>query len=153
VEEGFRTSLLSLGSHTATHVDAPAHLGGVGVDSLPLSLFVGWCRVIEMRPLKNEILPEHLQGEAILLLKTSGGGSLTLEAARLLARMGFKTLGIDTLTIGDRDVHRFLLERGMGIIEGLNLEGVKPGRYFLAAQPLKIAGCDGSPVRAILIQH
>ena len=37
------------------------------------------------------------------------------------------------------------------ILEGLTLAQVPPGKYFLAAQPLKMAGLDGSPVRAVLV--
>ena len=39
----------------------------------------------------------------------------------------------------------------MLILEGIDLAGVAPGRYTLVALPLRIAGADGSPVRAALI--
>jgi arylformamidase len=38
----------------------------------------------------------------------------------------------------------------MRILEGLVLDHVPPGTYELVALPLKIAGADASPVRAIL---
>jgi arylformamidase len=38
------------------------------------------------------------------------------------------------------------------ILEGLNLSGVRAGEYFLAALPLAVAGGDGSPVRAVLVE-
>jgi len=38
----------------------------------------------------------------------------------------------------------------MAILEGLVLEGVPEGRYELIALPLKLAGFDASPVRAVL---
>jgi arylformamidase len=39
----------------------------------------------------------------------------------------------------------------VSILENLELSGVKPGRYFLLAQPVKIGGVDGAPVRAVLL--
>lgn len=44
-----------------------------------------------------------------------------------------------------------LLGTGIVILEGLSMSQVPPGTYFLAAQPLKMAGLDGSPVRPVLI--
>jgi arylformamidase len=38
------------------------------------------------------------------------------------------------------------------IVEGLNLSRVMRGFYDLYCLPLKIAGSDGAPARAILIQ-
>jgi arylformamidase len=43
-----------------------------------------------------------------------------------------------------------LLEAGIWIIEGLNLAAVEPGDYELVCLPLKIAGGDGAPARAVL---
>ena len=48
-------------------------------------------------------------------------------------------------------VHYELLSSNVVILESINLEKVKSGNYFLAAQPLKMSGLDGSPVRAILL--
>jgi len=36
------------------------------------------------------------------------------------------------------------------VIEGLDLRAVEPGRYYVACLPLKIAGSDGAPARALL---
>ena len=63
---------------------------------------------------------------------------------------GVRTVGIDYLSIGDAEAHVALLVRGVGVVEGLDLRGVEPGAYFLACLPLKIAGCDGAPARAVL---
>ena len=38
------------------------------------------------------------------------------------------------------------------ILESCVLEGVAPGEYFLAAQPIKYGGLDGAQVRPLLIQ-
>ena len=39
----------------------------------------------------------------------------------------------------------------MANLEGLVLAHVEPGRYTLAAFPLRLAEADASPVRAVLI--
>ena len=50
-------------------------------------------------------------------------------------------------------VHRALLGAQVALLESCDLSGVEPGRYFLAAQPLKWEGLDGAPVRAVLLQE
>jgi arylformamidase len=45
-----------------------------------------------------------------------------------------------------------LLKAGVVVVEGLNLSNVMRGFYDLYCLPLKIAGSDGAPARAILIQ-
>jgi arylformamidase len=37
------------------------------------------------------------------------------------------------------------------VVEGLDLSQVSQGRYSLYCLPLKLAGSDGAPARAILI--
>jgi kynurenine formamidase len=49
-------------------------------------------------------------------------------AAALLARDA-RLVGIDYLSIGDPDAHMALLDRGAGVIEGLDLRTVEPGPY------------------------
>jgi arylformamidase len=49
--------------------------------------------------------------------------------------------------------HRVLLEAGIIILEGLNLQGINPGEYELVCLPLKLAGSEGAPARAILIEQ
>ena len=46
--------------------------------------------------------------------------------------------------------HHALAAAGIAIVESLDLSRVKEGRYHFAALPLKIAGGDAAPVRAIL---
>ena len=48
--------------------------------------------------------------------------------------------------------HHALRERGLLNLENLDLSKAKAGeRYTLSAFPLRIAGMDASPVRAVLI--
>ena len=68
---------------------------------------------------------------------------------------GIRLLGVDFLSVEQRGaaghpVHHALLERGVVIVEGLDLGAVDPGRYHLTVLPLKIRDGDGGPARAIL---
>ena len=43
------------------------------------------------------------------------------------------------------------LERGVIIVEGLDLSGPPLGPYELRVLPLRLAGLDGAPARAVLL--
>jgi arylformamidase len=163
-------SRLELGAHTGTHVDAPCHFipGGAAVVDLPLDPFLGPCvvadatsvtKVIDAAVVDSLDLPP---GTERVLFKTPNSGlwerdsfatnfvRLNEAGALALVRRGLRLAGIDYLSIGDPGAHLALLARGIGVIEGLDLRGVDPGKYFVACLPLKIAGCDGAPARALL---
>lgn len=80
---------------------------------------------------------------------------LDKTGARFLAGKNIKCIGIDNLGIErgqpGHETHKILLERGIPIIEGLELSKIKQGRYFFIGFPLKIKNGDGSPIRAVLI--
>jgi len=167
-------SLLELGAHTGTHMDAPAHFvrGGIGIDALPLDTAIGSARVIAIQD-PESIKPEELRrhrlrrGERILF-KTGNSARcwdkdsfvedfvyISAAAAQYLAERQVRLVGIDYLSVGGFradgvETHQALLQAGIWIIEGLNLSGVQPGRVQLVCLPLKIAGADGAPCRAIL---
>ena len=48
-------------------------------------------------------------------------------------------------------VHLILLKQGISLLEGIVLDAVPEGRYFLSAAPLNLGGCEGAPCRAYLI--
>lgn len=171
--EPFRVSRLSFGSHTGTHVDAPAHLlkGGMTVDEIPLARLIGPCLVVDLTAHDGEIdvgllrkLP--LKGAPRLLFRTRNSAlwkepgfaeefaALTPAAANCLVEQGVQLVGIDYLSVeGSQtrgEVHRILLQAGVVILEGLNLAGVERGEYELLCLPLKISGGDGAPCRAVL---
>ncbi len=165
-------SRLLMSAHSGTHVDAPRHVGsrGVSVDHLSLSVLTGRALVVEIGGTKKigrkELEPFPVKGEERLLLKTGNSllwgrpgftvdfAHLTEDGADYLTGIGIKLVGIDYLSIealdGDGSVHRKLLEHGVIILEGLNLDGVKGGVYELICLPLKILAGDGAPARAIL---
>ncbi len=167
-------SKLSLGAHTGTHMDAPAHFlpSGDGIDTLPLGATIGPARVIAItdeEAIKRSELERHAfqRGERILF-KTRNSARcwqtdefvedfvyIAAEAARYLGEVGVRMVGVDYLSVGGftRDgeaTHRALLSANICIIEGLDLSQVEPGEYELICLPIKIAGADGAPARAIL---
>jgi arylformamidase len=156
-------SRLALGTHTGTHVDPPAHFlaGAATVDELSLDVLVGPAVVadltgggpVDAARLAALDLPE---GTVRVLLKTAAAeGLLTPDGAALLVERGVQLVGADTLSIepagADYPVHRLLLGAGVIIVEGLDLRAAAPGAYQLACLPLRIAGGDGAPARAVLL--
>jgi arylformamidase len=157
-------------THLLTHLDAPYHFfeEGAPVDGIPLDRFIGEALVIEVEG--PAVLEEHIPdavGGLSLLFKTSNSRDWNAQfnpdhvfvsagAAILMAQRQVNLVGVDYLSIehyGDQafPAHRALLGAGIPILEGLDLGAVEPGRYTLVALPLKIAGADGSPVRAVLL--
>lgn len=71
-----------------------------------------------------------------------------------------KLLGVEPPSVADvqsidelTTIHQILLRGGVTIVEGLaNLDQLQHEQCFFVALPLKIEGCDGSPVRAIAFE-
>ncbi|NQT73190.1 MAG: cyclase family protein [Chloroflexi bacterium] len=166
-------SLLHVGTHSGTHVDAPYHFveGAPGIDSIPLEVLAGPARLVqlpEVERIDRTLLEKlDLSGVSRLLLGTRNSAllrqpehtpdyvSLSESGARYLVEMGIKLVGIDYLSIEEYKkegypTHRTLLESGVVIVEGLNLSGVPSGDYELLCLPLKLKGADGAPARAFL---
>jgi arylformamidase len=80
--------------------------------------------------------------------------ALTRDGAEWLVERGIGLIGIDYLSIqrfGDPlDTHHVLFRGGVTILEGLWLAHVDPGRYELVCLPLRLAGCEAAPARAVL---
>ena len=64
-------------------------------------------------------------------------------------------IGNESQTIGPIDapmeVHLVLLGKEVVLLEGIRLNNIKEGVYFLNTAPINLNGCDGAPCRAILI--
>ena len=94
----------------------------------------------------------------ILLAKRiliKGAAEISSEAAKVFASSGILLLGNESQTVGPEDepmeVHLILLGANIILLEGIRLEQVSEGVYFLNAAPLNLSGADGSPCRAVLI--
>lgn len=166
-------SILTLGSHTGTHVDSRLYLrdGRPGAASLPLESFYGKCRVIDLAHVDKEICRQDLEkfqispGD-ITLLKTRNSTlgyvkffenyiHLKMDAAEYLVDAGVKTLGFDYLRVSkpekDEEVHELLINN-MTLFVGLNLTGIPEGEYTFLGLPLLI-DTDGAPARVILVKE
>lgn len=173
-------SRLSMSVHTGTHVDAPYHYlaDGAGADTLDLNVLVGPCCVCAVQPAGALIAASDLAALHVpatcrrLLLKTRNSSlwaasgatftadfvSLAPDGAAWIVQHGIRLIAIDYLSVEPPGctapvVHRTLLAAGVVILEGIDLSAVAPGSYTLACLPLKLAGSDGAPARAILIEQ
>lgn len=171
--DGANVSRISISSHSGTHLDPPRHFNndGIGTDRVSLSLLMGKVLLVEINGIKSisraDLEKFAIRGEKRLLIKTDNSllwntpsfsrdfSHLTEDGARYLVDMGIELVGIDYLSVeridGDGSVHRRLLDNGVIILEGLNMEVVPPGNYELICLPLKVKDGDGAPARAILI--
>lgn len=175
---GANVSNVAFGSHTGTHVDAERHFfdDGETVDQIPLETLMGPAVLLEYGAETSSVtradLERHdLSGVERILLRTRNSGYLTQDpsfhkdytylapdAAEYLVALGVKLVGIDYLSIeqfhsGHHRTHLTLLGAKVVIVEGLNLIDVPPGRYTLYCLPIKLAGCDGAPARAVLVSE
>jgi len=150
-------------------------VGGGTLDELPLTTLIGECVVVDMqdtRMISEEDfaalnLPPNVER---LIFNSSGGDNqrrdpenqsedahLTLDAANWMVTRGIKLVGIDTMSVDqvgskNLEVHRVLLESGVTVLESLDLSNAVAGEYWLICLPMKLIGCDGSPVRAVLVK-
>jgi arylformamidase len=176
--DGVNVSMLNLGAHTGTHVDAPAHFieGAAKVESLPLDALIGEALVIEVpeefHAIDEAFVQKHyVEGAERVLFKTRNSAFwseaaprfhtdftyLDLPAARWLVEQGIKLVGIDYLSIEKyasekHETHLALLSHGVVILEGLNLTGIAAGKYELICLPLRLRSNkgDGAPARVVL---
>lgn len=169
---------MNMGVHTGTHVDAPFHFLGdktPTVEELSLKVLTGRAYVLHLPDEVDAISREVLERMEVpprtrrLLFRTRNSKSwsdnapqfnkdfvaITADGAEFLVEHSVKLVGVDYLSVAPfdkpRPTHEILLSAGTVVVEGLNLSQVSQGRYTLYCLPLKLAGCDGAPARAILI--
>jgi arylformamidase len=153
---------------------------GTPIGAVDLDPFLGPCRVVHAIDRGGVIRPEHVPQaasavpttpEAVgrplpprVLVRTrlrasrqwsSEFAAFAPETIAWLASLGVRLVGIDTPSVDPADSktldsHQQLLAHDMRVLENLVLDDVPPGDYELIALPLKLAGADASPVRAVL---
>ena len=169
-------SLLSMSTHTGTHVDPPIHYvaDGLTIDEVPLDVLVGDAVVVDVRGAgaidARELSRSGISsGSRRVLFRTDWSErwaeaapvfpdsytAVTVDGAAWLIEHNVDLVGTDFISIeGDDDetfpVHRALLGSGIIVVEGLDLRGVEPGTYGFACLPMKLRRGDGGPARAIL---
>jgi len=175
ISEGDATndSIICCDSHIGTHVDAPLHFieSGTSCETMALDILCGKAFVADLGDVRcvgeKELREKIPEGVKRVLLKTgnsalwkesgfnAGFAALTEGGAKQLVKTGVRLVGIDYLSVGPYPdgavVHRTLLGDGIVIAEGLNLGSVTTGWYYLVCLPLKIAGAEGAPARAVLM--
>ena len=157
----YNLTAFSMCAHNGTHVDAPFHFLGDGkpVDQMALDVFVGRCFVArhegDVKAADARAILESSCGAARILI--AGAATVTAEAAEIFAAGGICLLGNESQSVGPEDapmaVHKILLNQGIALLEGIVLKDVPEGFYFLSAAPLNLAGADGAPCRAYLIER
>ncbi len=146
--------------HCGTHLDAPLHFipGGKTVNSVPIDALIGECAVIEVDTERitgdyvDKFFPKSAER---ILIKSGGKAYFDKTGAEELSFIGCRLIGTDNNSVGCAEdqtgPHRALLGEGVAVLENLELKDVSPGKYFLAALPVKIAGVEAAPVRAVLL--
>ena len=162
--EIYNLTTFSMCAHNGTHIDAPRHFikDGKAVDEMPLEAFIGMAYVAEHSGIVTEndaaeiiekAKKHNMEAAKRILLK--GDVEVSLEAAKVFASSDVLLLGNEPQTIGPQNapmaVHLALLSADVVLLEGIRLTDVSEGVYLLNAAPLNLAGSDGSPCRAVLI--
>ncbi len=162
--ELYNLTEFSMCAHNGTHIDAPFHFikDGKTVDSIDLSSFVGIAYVAEHSgvvtaddALKIIEKAKVQNDEAAKRILIKGDAEISAEAAKVFTDSGILLLGNESQTVGPEsapmEVHKILLSADVVLLEGIRLSEVSEGVYLLNAAPLNLAGIDGSPCRAVLI--
>lgn len=169
-------SLITMGTHTGTHMDAPNHFvtGGKTIDKLPLESMNGTAKLLDLQgndEITRELLAKYdIAENDIIILKTDNSNvfhgdiiltdyvTLDYEAAEYLVEKKVKMVCIDYMTIerprarrvAGKSIHSILLSKEILIAEALDLTKVEEGTYQLFCFPINIVGADGAPVRIVL---
>jgi arylformamidase len=178
--ESVNLGAISMSVHNGTHADARFHFdtNGESIEKAPLETYLGRATVVDLGQAFLDSKEKHLitiedlrpSAEAIaaasrLLVKTGRWSDSTVfpnqipviaaDVPAWLQKNGVKLLGLDLPSVDEIDSkslqnHHALSRAGIAIVESLDLSDVASGIYQFAALPLKIAGGDGAPMRAIL---
>lgn len=151
-------TVLSMGSHNGTHMDAPKHFvaGAKDVAEMDLAKCVGPCKVVCHSGFVNAEDAAAFLADGTKRLLIRGEIELTREAAAVFAEEELWFLGVEHMTVGNSktggDIHRTILGAEIALLESAVMTDVPAGPYFLSCAPLKMQGLDGSPCRPLLIE-
>jgi arylformamidase len=174
--DGLTLSKFDLGAHSGTHIDAPQHFikDGASINTVPIEALIGPARVIviadSVQAITAAVLNAHdWKGSERVLFRTRSSSFgwmdstkfhrdfayIAGDAAQLMADAGVRMVGVDYISAEQFAApaplaHRALLGKGIPIIEGLDLRKAPAGDYDLVILPMKVAGHEAAPARAIL---
>ena len=166
IENGdlYNLTAFSMCAHNGTHIDAPFHFikDGKTIDQISLNSFIGMAYVAEHQGIltKEDAIKifddaKKLNLEASKRILIKGNAVVSKEAAEIFASSNILLFGNESQTVGPEDapmeVHLILLGANIILLEGIHLENVEKGVYFLNAAPLNLSSADGAPCRAVLI--
>lgn len=160
----YNLSTFEMCSHNGTHIDAPLHFfnDGKSIKDIILEKCVGKCFVIREEEIKDAEMTKNtinrlqlLDKEASKRLLVKGRCDISKEVASILSN-SIDLIGSETQSVGPENVpmavHLELLRNDVVLLEGIRLNEIKEGIYFLSAAPLNIGIAEGSPCRALLIE-
>lgn len=173
--ESANVGAVSLSTHTGTHADAPKHVlsNGAAIDEIPISQVMGTVEVVDIID-RMVIKPEDLSAidfstvKRVLFRTRSSFRKdntweeqfvfILPETAEYLTEQGVVLVGTDSPSVDPFESealssHKIFAKHGTIILENLQLRDVTPGQYQLVALPIKLAGLDAAPVRAVLFRE
>ena len=155
----------SMCAHNGTHIDAPSHFinHAKNVDQIALSKFIGEAYVADFEGIVTAEDAQEIIDKANAISRKSakkillkGKTTVSLEAAQVFVKIGIDLIGNESQTVGPEEapmaVHKLLLGAEVVLLEGIRLAHVPEGVYLLNAAPINLAGSEGSPCRAVLIE-
>ena len=174
-EDGYHVTLIEMGSHVGTHIDAPRHIDDSGrtVEALDLGKLVGPAMVVDVDLGSADAITgsnieldfAQLAGGERLLFRTGWGSQrgkpgfftefpdLDLALATALAGSGVSLVGLEQPSVhrtAHKEVHRVLLDAEIIVVEALSgLERLRSRNVYLMCLPLPHVGLDGAAVRAV----
>lgn len=175
--QGYDSEVMSMSTHTGTHMDAPSHFspGRKGIDGIAASRLVCEAVLVKVRKKAGRAIGvsdiegrEIRAGDAVVIATRwekrythkdymTANPGLSKAVARYLVKRKVGLVGIDGPSIDPGydakfSAHNILLPAGVLVVENLcNLDKVKKKRFMLVVAPLKLAGATGSPVRALAL--
>jgi len=172
-DDCFNLFQVSMSNHTGTHIDFPAHVleNGKTSNDYPLSFFSGKGVVLDLSDCKSKQVNSsffkqtkinkkvEIRKNDILLLKYGNQHhekefypALTREVALYLIQQGIKIIGTESMSIDgiesdELPIHKEFLSNDVLVLEGLDMQLIKPGRVNVFIFPLKLNSLDGLPCR------
>ena len=160
----------TMGTHTGTHLDTPAHIisGGKTLDDFPLSSFTGKTVKVDINSISElDKVDEKVDGiifdsswyrrfKEPEIYFGSDRPEIPIYLVKKVIEMGIKYFGCDLPSVDvsgseDKPIHNALLGANIIVYESLTnlnqLPLLTPFKFY--GFPLPFVGLDGSPVRAI----
>ncbi len=177
--DGYNLHDVHIGSQTGSHVDAPYHFlnNGQRIDESPLGLFIGTGIVIpamnknereEITLVDVEPYLSRMDPGKIVLFHTGWSRHageekyfnhpyVHKEVIEELIQRGIRTFCIDCINMDATGGTVFPIHDAVAAVNGIiaenlsNFSAIDFDNPLIVSFPLRLVGCDGSPVRAVAI--